>query len=124
MAKVWDDPDLDVDALMAEFFGLYFGAAVEPMRKFYLRLEAIACEPANYPPPYSRRDGIDWKKAAWERLGTPERMAELGDFISEAQKLAATETEKKRVGLWRNAIWEWMLQGSEQQGAAQRPKSP
>jgi len=112
MVKVWDDPGVDVDGLIDEFFRLYFGAAGDPMEKFYLRLEAIACDPANYPPPYTRANGIDWRKAAWERLGTPERMEELGAFISQAEKLAETETEKRRVGLWRNAIWEWMRQGS------------
>jgi hypothetical protein len=112
MAKVWDDPNLDVDALMDEFFRLYFGAAGEPMKKFYFRLETIACDPANYPRPYSRNDGIDWKKVAWERLGTPERMKELGPLMFEAERLATSETEKKRVALWRKALWEWMREGS------------
>ena len=111
MAKVWDDPSLDLDGLLAEFFRLYFGAAGEPMQRFYLRLEQIACDPASYPPPYHRRDGIDWKKAAWERLGTPERMQELGDLIAQAEKRAATETERQRVALWRNSIWKWALEG-------------
>ena len=79
-------------------------AAGEPMQRFYLRLEQIACDPANYPPPYYRRDGLDWKKAAWERLGTAERMQELGALIAQAEKLAGTITEKKRVALWRSAL--------------------
>jgi hypothetical protein len=123
MAKVWDDPNLDVDALMDEFFRLYFGAAGEPMKQFYLRLEAISCDPANYPPPYTRKDGIDWKKAAWERLGTPERMEELGVLFAKAEQLAATEAEKQRVILWRNALWEWMRQGSEQAAATRNEKN-
>ena len=93
------------------------------MRKFYLCLEGIACEPANYPPPYHRGDGIDWKAAAWERLGTPERMEELGTLITQAEMLAGTETEKQRVALWRNAIWEWMRQGREQHLAKQKQKA-
>src|SRR5512136_2838704 len=60
---------------------------------------------------YHRRDGIDWKKAAWERLGTPERMQELGDLIAQAEKQAGTETERQRVALWRNSIWKWALDG-------------
>ncbi|MBI2929435.1 MAG: DUF4838 domain-containing protein [Verrucomicrobia bacterium] len=114
MARVWDDPDLDVDALIDEFFRLYFGAAGEPMKKFYLRLEEVACDPTNYPPPYQRSNGVDWRRAAWERLGTTERMEELGALMAQAEKLAATETEKQRVVLWRNAIWEWMRQGRAQ----------
>ena len=122
MAKVWDDPNVDVDALIDEFFRLYFGAAAEPMKRFYLRLEEIACNPANYPAPYHRRDGIDWKKVAWERLGTPERMEELGALIAQAQKLAVIDPEKQRVALWRKALWEWMCQGREQYTAAQQQK--
>ena len=46
-------------------------------------------------------------------------MEELGTVISRAEKLAATETEKRRVALWRNTIWEWMRQGREQYLATQ-----
>ncbi len=123
MAKVWDDPDVNVDAVIDEFFRLYFGAAGEPMKRFYLRLEEIACDPANYPAPYHRRDGIDWKNVAWERLGTPERMEELGALIIQAEQRAATDLEKQRVALWRKALWDWMCQGRDQHQAAQRQKS-
>jgi hypothetical protein len=118
MAKVWDDPEVDVDGLIDEFFRLYFGAAAEPMKRFYLRLEEIACDPTNYPSPYHRRDGINWKAVAWERLGTAERIEELGALIARAEELAGTETERQRVALWRSAIWEWMRQGREQYLAA------
>lgn len=119
MVKVWDDPDADVDALIDEFFRLYFGPASEPMKQFYLRLEQIACDPAHYPPPYSRRDGIDWKRVAWERLGTAERMEELGNLMATAEKLAETPAEKQRVALWRTALWEWMCKGREEHCAGQ-----
>ena len=36
MAKVWDDPSVDVDAVIGEFFRLYFGAAGEPGTLFLL----------------------------------------------------------------------------------------
>ena len=71
MAKVWDDPGVNVDAIVDEFFHRSFGAAGEPMKRFYLRLEAIACDPANYPAPYHRRDGIDWKRSPGNDWGPP-----------------------------------------------------
>jgi hypothetical protein len=111
MRKVWDDPDVNVDSLIDEFFRLCFGAAAQPMKKFYLRLEEIACDQTNYPPPYHRRDGINWKAAAWERLGTAGRMEELGSSISEAAQLAGTDLERQRVALWRHALWDWMSEG-------------
>ncbi len=124
MARVWDDPETDVDAVIAEFFRNYFGPAGEPMRRFYLRLEQIATDPANYPTPYSRRDGIDWKKVAWERLGTAERMAELGALIAQADQTATAEPYRQRFVLWRTALWDWMQQGRQEYLASQAPKTP
>jgi hypothetical protein len=124
MAKVCDDPGVDVDGLMDEFFRLYFGTAGGPMNQWYRRLEEIACDPENYPPPYRRRDGIDWKRVAWERLGTAERMEELGGLIAKAEGLAQTTTEKQRLAQWREAIWDWMREGRERFEAARAPKAP
>ncbi|HNU52503.1 MAG TPA: DUF4838 domain-containing protein [Verrucomicrobiota bacterium] len=116
MVKVWDDPETSVDGLIDEFFRLYFGAAGDPMKRFYLGMETIACDRANYPPPYARRDGIDWKRVAWERLGTAERMEAMGSLMTQAEQRAATDLEKQRVALWRRAFWEWMQQGRAQAG--------
>jgi hypothetical protein len=114
IAKLWDDPAQDLDAMLDEFFGRYFGAAAKPMKQFYLRIEEIACNPENYPPPLHRKNRIDWKNAAWTHLGTAERMQELGGLMGKAQILARTEQEKRRVGLWRDAIWKWMMEGRAQ----------
>jgi len=111
IAKIWDDPEQDVDAMLDEFFHRYFGAAEMPMKKFYLELERIASDPENYPPPYRRNNGIDWKGVPWSFQGTAERMGQLGKWMDEAQALAQTELEKQRVGLWRDAIWKWMQEG-------------
>ena len=111
IAKLWDDPNQDVDAMLDELFRRYFGAAAKPMKKFYMRLEEIACNPKNYPPPYHKRNGIDWKNVAWSHLGTAERMQQLGALVTKAQGLAQTEQEKQRVGLWHDAILKWMLAG-------------
>lgn len=118
IVKLWDDPDQDVDAMLHEFFERYFGAASAPMEKFYLQIEEIACNPANYPPPLYRKDGIDWKNVAWTHLGTPERMEQLGALMREAQTLAQTELEKRRVSLWHDALWKWMAEGRAEYAAA------
>jgi len=114
MAKVWDDPQVNVDGLIEEFFRLYFGSAAEPMRRFYLSLETIASDPANYPAPYHRGNGIDWKGVAWERLGTAERMRILGGMMAQAESLAANGLEKQRFAAWRKALWDWMNQGRDE----------
>jgi hypothetical protein len=38
-------------------------------------------------------------------------MEQLGKWMTEAEALAQTEQEKRRVGLWRDAIWKWMADG-------------
>jgi len=114
IAKIWDDPTLDTDALLNEFFTRYFGAAAEPMKAFYLKIEEIATNPENYQRPCYRRNGIDWKNVAWTMLGTEERMKQLGEFMTQAQSMAQTDMEKQRVGLWRDTLWKWMEEGRAQ----------
>ncbi|HQE82957.1 MAG TPA: DUF4838 domain-containing protein [Candidatus Hydrogenedentes bacterium] len=120
IAKLWDDPAQDVDAILHEFFRRYFGAAAKPMEEFYRRIEQIACDPEDYPPPFHRKNGIDWKNVAWTHLGTAERMEQLGELMSEAQVLAQSDLEKRRVGLWYDAIWKWMEEGRAEYVASLR----
>lgn len=122
IAKLWDDRGQDVDALLDEFFHLYFGAAARPMKDFYLQLEQIACDPGNYPPPLYRKNGIDWKNVAWTHLGTGPRMKRLGQLMDEAHARAQTEVEKRRVTLWNDALWKWMQEGRAEYLATQAQK--
>jgi hypothetical protein len=120
MMKIWDDPALDAGEMIDEFFNLYFGAAAAPMKSFYLRLESIACDPANYP------EGVRWpsEEISWQHLGTPERMGELGAFMAEARACASTPEEKRRVALWDEAIWQWMAEGHETWLAGETAPAP
>lgn len=111
IAKLWEDPTRDVDAMLAEFFQRYFGHSAEAMQRFYLRIEEIATDPGNYTQPFYRDNGIDWRGVAWEALGTEARMDELGEFIATAEATAQTPVEKQRVALWRDALWSWMEEG-------------
>ncbi|MBL9172343.1 MAG: DUF4838 domain-containing protein [Verrucomicrobiales bacterium] len=124
MARVWDDPDTDVDAVIDEFFRLYFGAAGPSMKAFYLRLEQVATDPAHFAPPYRKAGGIEWRKAAWETLGTAEQMEYLGTRMDTAARQAQTPLEQQRVALWRAALWDWMVAGREQALAAKRSAAP
>lgn len=120
LVKLWDDPTLDVDAAIEEFFTLYFGAAARPMKDFYLELEAVACNPANYP------EGTRWPSEAlsWQHLGTAERMDKLGALMAAARRLAETDTEKRRVALWDDALWQWMVAGRSAFMAKERGGAP
>jgi hypothetical protein len=107
MIKVWDDPELDTDRLLDEFFETYFGSAARPMNQFYRTIENIACNQEFYPPKLHKQD----RRIAWKNLGTPDRMKTLGALMEEAEAKAKTTVEKERVSLWRNSLWKWMLDG-------------
>lgn len=117
MIKLWDDPGLDTDALIDEFFALYFGNAARPMSQFYRSIESIGCNPSLYPPKLHKQD----KNIAWKNLGTPERMKNLAALMAEAEAKAGKEIERQRVALWRNSIWKWMLDGRAEYEAHSSP---
>lgn len=111
--KLYDDPTLNVDELLNEFFTNYFGAAAEPMAKFYGLIEATYCDPENYPEEVRTVDAQfhQNEKIAWESLGTEPRMTTLGLLIAEAEKRAATDLERERVQTWKKNVWDSMVEG-------------
>jgi len=115
--KLLDDPSLDVDTLLDEFFTRYYGSAAEPMKQFYLCVEDTYCNPANYPEDIQKNlkeDFFQTEEIAWKYLGTEERMAKLGLLMDEATRLADGDVEQQRVALFRKAIWDHMAEGRQQ----------
>ena len=100
--KLADDPNLDGNKLIDEFFTRYYGAAAKPMQGVYELIEKAYAEPApsHQTPEY-----------AWTKMGTKEKMMELGKLMDEARKAAHTDIEKKRVALFDKGIWQYMLAG-------------
>ncbi|OGV74380.1 MAG: hypothetical protein A3K19_27225 [Lentisphaerae bacterium RIFOXYB12_FULL_65_16] len=117
-----DDPDLNIDQIIDEFHRLYYGAAAEPMKKLYLRIEEIYTNPANYPEDIQKglRHTHQTEELAWVSLGTAERMAELGQYMAEATRLAQTDIEKQRVALFEKGVWEYMLEGRGKRAERER----
>jgi hypothetical protein len=114
--KLLDDPTLDVDAMLGEFFTRYYGAAAEPMKRFYRLMEETYSNPENYPEEVRadlKRDFFQTEEMAWRFLGNAERMTALGELLDEAARLAVTEVEHQRVSLFRKGIWDPMLAGRE-----------
>jgi hypothetical protein len=111
--KLFDDPTLDVDAMLDEFFTRYYGPAAEPMKRIYLRIEEIYSSTANYPDRIRKKASEDHQdeEMAWKYLGTEQRMAELGKLMDEATRLAGDGVEKQRVAMFRKEIWDYMVEG-------------
>jgi len=107
--KLMDDPELDVDALLDEYFTGMYGAAAGPMKALYLRIEEIYSNPANYPADAHHQTA----EIAWGCLGTQQRMAELGTLMAQAHKMASSDAHRARVNLFDKQIWEYMTVGRE-----------
>lgn len=123
--KLLDDPTQDVDALLEEYFAGYYGAAAEPMKRFYLLVEAIYSNPANYPESEPGKPiGHQTEKQAWCFLATPERMAALQECIAEAGRLASTDAERQRVALFEREVWDYMTAGPVQTMPVERSVYP
>lgn len=109
--RLYDDPDLDTDRLIDEFFTTYFGHASTAMRAFYLKIESVYANPDNYPEAIRTTDAQfhQTRELAWEYLGTKEVMDELAGYVEQARKLVRSDMEKQRVESWIAGVWEYML---------------
>lgn len=111
--KLYDNPALDTDKLINEFFTSYFGKAAGPMYDFYSKIENVYSDPKNYPLDIQTKDAQfhQTETIAWEYLGTDKVMKELEKSIREAQASASSPVEKARVDSWVKGVWEYMTTG-------------
>ncbi len=111
--KLLDDPELDIDKILDEFFTSYYGNSAESMKRLYLRIEEIYSDSGNYPPEVraEERQFHQNEEIAWKYLGTEKLMAELGELMQQAKQLAITDVGKQRVQLFENGVWNYMVEG-------------
>ncbi len=105
--RLMDDPTLDVDKMLGEYFQLMYGPAAKPMKEIYETIEQIYQDPKNNP------RGVLGAELSWKVQGTPERMKKLQTLLDEAKKLATSSPEKERVALWEKGVWRYMTKGAE-----------
>jgi len=92
------DPETDVEALLAEYFTLFYGPAAEPMKRFWTGLEDACREVAKGSSPAK----------SWVR-GAPEaRMQEWGRDLDEAARLAAEAPYASRIKVIRTGVFDYM----------------
>lgn len=126
--KLADDPALDGDKLIEEFFTRYYGAAARPMRELYLRIEDTFSNPKYYPVEIQQSLSHQHQNEtlAWGSLGTEQRMAEFQKLMDRAKAAAQRPEEKERVALFERGQWDYMVEGrrrylSHLKGRAQAP---
>ncbi|MCC6444743.1 MAG: DUF4838 domain-containing protein [Armatimonadetes bacterium] len=114
--KLADNPRLDGNRLIVEFFRRYYGAAARSMQALYEAIEETFSNPAHYPPDIRTSPAHQHQNArlAWEWLGTEERMTRYADLMAHARAAARTPEEKERVGLFEKGIWDYMLEGRQE----------
>lgn len=104
--RLMDDPTLDVEPLLSEYFSRQFGPAGRPMRQFYETIEAVYQDPANHP---ADAGGAE---QAWAYQGTSARMQQLQALIDEARTLASESPYRENVALWDAGVWRYMREGA------------
>ena len=118
--RLMDNAELDVDALMDEYFTGLYGAAAPAMKKLYLAIEAVYCDPKVLPD----KPRVGGKEIAWGYRGTAKRMAAFGRLLAEAHRLAVTQREKRNVELFDLAVWKYMTTGRSQHETRQKAPMP
>ncbi|MDD5706876.1 MAG: DUF4838 domain-containing protein, partial [Kiritimatiellae bacterium] len=108
--RLMDNADLDVDALLDDYFKAQYGAGAKSMKKLYLALEEVYSNSKYYP----KQKGIGGMERAWGYLGTAKRMEQYGKLLEQAKSLARTEREKRNVQLFELGIWKGMQAGRAQ----------
>jgi len=109
--RLADDPTLDGNREIAEFFERYYGPAAAPMRQLYESIEATYADPANHP----GSDRAQTEAHSWGALGTEGRLREYRRLLARARHLAreGTELHQQRVALFYRGIYRWMREGRE-----------
>jgi len=110
LARMADDPAVDENALLDEYFVHYWGAAAGPIRNIFALFEGIQNNPANFPAdafkPLTQKnfDKFGDGKILHEHLLTGERLARITAWMEEAERLAVAPEEKRRVEWFRKTI--------------------
>lgn len=104
--RLMDDPTLDINKLLDEYFNLMYGPAAKPMQEIYESIEKIYQDPKNNP------RGVRGLELSWGYQGTTERMKKLQALCDQAKKLAVSSPYKERVELWDKGVWAYMKKGA------------
>lgn len=105
--RLLQDPFQNVDALLIEYFDRMYGPAGKHIGRLYNKIEEIYSNPNSH--------FTTGEADAWEFQGTAPRMAEMASMMNEAEKAAdkATSIQKKRLELFKLAVWDYMTEGKK-----------
>ncbi len=97
-ARIWWNPDVNVDALFDDWNERMFREAAEPMKKYFRRCEQAWTQPRQQG---WLTDFAIFMRTPWLEVYTPEIIEELTGYLDEAAKLAQSDLVKERLGFFR-----------------------
>ena len=116
--RLMDDPTLNLETVLEEYFTRLYGPAAGPMRKFYETVEQRYGTPANYPEAIAagKREGHhhQTEEVAWGYLGNARCMETLAKLLQLAKAAAQTADQKQRLALFEMGTWDYMTAGRRQ----------
>ena len=129
------DPNVDVKAMINEYFDLYFGEGGKYMREFYREVENAYWNPANCPKEWLKDPnvfvgpagkkhpfwgtGLFSPEICWQ-MGTDARMAKLGSLLEKAKAAVKDPREKIRLDIFCKNIWQQAVEGKKDFDALQK----
>ncbi len=97
-ARIWWNPDVDVDALFDDWNERMFREAAAPMERYFRRCEEAWTQPRQQG---WSTDFAIFMRTPWLEVYTPEIMEELTGYLDEAAKLAQSDLVKERLHFFR-----------------------
>lgn len=115
--RMMDDPTLNVNRLLDEYFTGLYGKAAKPLKSLYLSIERVFSDPELRP-----KTRLSGPELNWSVLGTEKRMRRYARLMAQAHNRARTARESANVKLFEKAVWKYMVAGRKQ--FVDRQKAP
>jgi len=108
--KMADDPALDENVILDEFYGLFYGNAAGPIKAFVEKAEKIYNDPKLRDPNRHIHNSLP---ESWHFMCPSKTLAEFEELIKQAYKLADTPKARARVKIFDEGIYQSMVAGRE-----------
>ena len=101
--RLYENPELDIKELVADFFTKYFGPASGPMEKLQVLMEDYTTNPKHRPLAIQGAYLHDWI-SLYEYFLTDEHLVQVRQLINQAKALAPNEPYANRLKAWEKTM--------------------
>ena len=115
MAKMLDDWSLNETDIVEEYYRLFYGPALEPMRTFWEFINNAPYDPAKMGPLW-RREKDNSPEYHWTVICSPKELKALGGYLEEARRMVPEDSVyRKRIDLVDEAAYKaYLVRASRQ----------